>query len=408
MSLAIVGGGPAGLRAAEVLSSAGVPLTLYEGKPSAGRKFLVAGRGGLNLTHSEGSESFASRYRGSHPEGFWTSLLGDFSSQDLREWASGLGVETFIGTSGRVFPKQFQSAHLLRRWLKRIKEQGGIFQTRWKLIGIDPRDGRFSLSFSSPEGVKTVSHDAVILAMGGASWPETGSDASWIAVLKALGIRIHPLSPANCGWDANWDSAILAIAEGHPLKNLIVSAGGLSVQGELLITRTGLEGGALYQLGSVLRSLPDPALSLDLKPTFTSGELAAKIREVKPGRILGEAESRWRLSPASSALLRHHAPPEALDSPLLLAEAAKSLRIPLTGPRPIAEAISSAGGVCFDELNDHLMVRRLPGLFLAGEMIDWEAPTGGYLLQGCFGTGTRAAKGVASYLGGQSLPPKNS
>jgi uncharacterized flavoprotein (TIGR03862 family) len=406
--VAVVGAGPAGLRAAEILSGTGARVTIYEAKPSVGRKFLVAGRGGLNLTHSEEIEQFASRYKGSHQEGFWASLLNDFDNQDLRQWAQGLDVETFVGTSGRVFPKQFQSAHLLRRWIKRLKEQGVLFTTRWKWNGIHRRDDHLSVSFLTTEGVKNTVHDAVILALGGASWPETGSDASWIPILQKLGMLIKPFEPANCGWDVNWNSDILATAEGHPLKNLTVTASGLSVQGELLITKSGLEGGALYQLGSVLRSMPYPELVLDLKPTFSDHELAAKISDSDAHHILSVAIRKWRLSPAASSLLRAYASPDALNSPLLLSKVTKSLRIPLTGPRPIAEAISSAGGVAFEELDHNLMVRRLPGLFLAGEMMDWEAPTGGYLLQGCFATGTRAARGVASYLGGQSFPPKNS
>ena len=395
---AIIGGGPAGLRVAEILSASGIRVTLYEGKPSVGRKFLVAGRGGLNLTHSEEKERFSTRYKGSHPDGFWTSLLEEFGNQDLRAWAQGLGVETFVGTSGRVFPTQFQSAHLLRRWIRHLKDQGTLFKTRHKLIGIDPHDDRFSLSFLTQEGRKTALHDVVILAVGGASWPETGSDASWIPLLQKHGIVIHPLSPANCGWEANWNPDILATAEGHPLKNLTVTAGGVSIQGELLITKTGLEGGALYQLGSVLRTMQEPELFLDLKPTFSDRELASKINDSLSDNILSAAIRAWRLSVAAASLLRAYASPDALHSPILLSQEAKALRIRLTGPRPIAEAISSAGGVSFTELDDQLMVRRLPGLFLAGEMLDWEAPTGGYLLQGCFATGTRAAKGVIGYL----------
>lgn len=398
MNVGIVGGGPAGLRAAEVLSGSGVPVILYEAKPSVGRKFLVAGRGGLNLTHSEEKERFVTRYRGSHSEEFWTSLLEDFGNQELREWAQGLDVDTFVGTSGRVFPKQFQSAHLLRRWIKKLKDQGVAFRTRWQWVDIKTHDDRFTLSFKTQEGLQTVSHDAVIMALGGASWPETGSDGGWVSQFDHLGLSVAPLTPANCGWEVNWNTDILVAAEGLPLKNLTVTAGGVSVQGELLITRSGLEGGALYQLGYQLRTMKNPELILDLKPTFSAQVLADKITESNQDNILSIASKMWRLSAGVSALLKAYAPNESLHSPPLLAEAAKALRIPLTGPRPIAEAISSAGGVSFKELDDHLMVLRLPGLFLAGEMLDWEAPTGGYLLQGCFATGTRAAKSVVNYL----------
>lgn len=396
--IAIVGGGPAGLRAAEVLSKEGVCVTLYEGKPSVGRKFLVAGRGGLNLTHSEELKGFASRYKGSHPEGFWTSILKEFGNSEIREWALGLGVETFVGTSGRIFPKQFQSAHLLRRWLKRIKGQGVHFKTRWKLTAIHPRNDRFTLSFNSPEGTRSASHDAVILALGGASWPETGSDAAWVPFLRDLGIQIQVFAPANCGWNVNWNQDILSAAEGHPLKNLTVTARGVCMKGELLITRTGLEGGALYQLGYQLRTMKSPELILDLKPTFSVQELSDKITDSKSDNILAIAVSKWHLSAAAASLLVSYAPADFLNSPLLLAKSAKALCIPLTGTRPIEEAISSAGGVMFSELDDNLMLRKLPGLFVAGEMIDWEAPTGGYLLQGCFATGMRAAQGALKYL----------
>jgi uncharacterized flavoprotein (TIGR03862 family) len=404
-AIGVVGGGPAGLRAAEILSASGMSVTLYEGKPSVGRKFLVAGRGGLNLTHSEEKDLFATRYKGSYPDSFWTSLLKDFGNEDLRSWAAGLGVETFVGTSGRVFPKHLQSAHLLRRWIKRLRDQGTVFMTRWQWIAIDSHDDRFSVSFMTSEGRKTALHDAVVLALGGASWPETGSDATWVPILKNHGIQITPLVPANCGWDVGWDSDILTAAEGQPLKNLTVTAGGVSVQGELLITDTGLEGGALYQLGYVLRTMQDPELFLDLKPTFPDQELAFKISDSNPDNILSDAARKWRLSTAASSLLGAYASPDALRSPHLLSKQAKALRIPLTGPRPIAEAISSAGGVSFQELDGNLMVRRLPGLFLAGEMIDWEAPTGGYLLQGCFATGTRSARGVLDYLSKPLIAP---
>jgi uncharacterized flavoprotein (TIGR03862 family) len=263
---------------------------------------------------------------------------------------------------------------------------------------MDRHDDRFSLLFQTPTGERTTVHDLVILALGGASWPETGSDAGWVPILSTQGIRITPFAPANCGWEVNWNPDILAAAEGQPLKNLTVTAGSTTIQGELLITKSGLEGGAIYQLGSVLRSMQKKELFLDLKPTFSDQELASKITNFDSGNILSTAIRAWRLSAAAASLLGAYASPEALQSPLLLAKAAKALRLPLTGPRPIAEAISSAGGVSFDEVDDRLMVRKMPGLFLAGEMIDWEAPTGGYLLQGCFATGTRAAQGAMSYL----------
>jgi uncharacterized flavoprotein (TIGR03862 family) len=403
-SVAVIGGGPAGLRAAEVLSGSGIRVTLYEGKPSVGRKFLVAGRGGLNLTHSEDQTRFAERYRGSFPKGFWSSLLADFGNAELREWAAGLGVETFVGTSGRIFPKEYQSAQLLRRWVRRLREQRVDFRTRFQWVEFEKTEGCFHLSFMTQEGPFNTSHNAVVLALGGASWPETGSDASWVPILERQGLRTNPFSAANCGWNVDWDPLIPKTSEGLPLKNLRVSADRVSLHGELLITRTGLEGGALYQLGPVLRSMDRPSVILDLKPSFSSAQLAAKIPVCGTGDLVSAAAKAWRLSPAGENLLRCMAPSGSLASPLPLAEFAKAVTVRLSGPRPIREAISSAGGVSFTELDEYLMAGQHPGLFLAGEMLDWEAPTGGYLLQGCFATGTRAARGVQNYLSRSVLP----
>ncbi len=395
MKLAIIGGGPAGLRAAEVAAKAGAKVTLYEAKPSVGRKFLVAGHGGLNLTHSDPIEEFASRYEGSFQTGYWSSLLKDWGNNETRAWASDLGIETFIGTSGRVFPKEFKAAPLLRSWVRCLRALGVTIKTRHLLKQITPKDGHFILSFSTQEGALTTEHDAVVLALGGASWPETGSDASWVSLLGAMGVPITPFSPANCGWEANWghilNQDILANIEGYPLKNITVSAGEQRIAGELLITKYGLEGGALYQLGSALRRMDQPMLQIDLKPSFSAQELASRIIS-NPKDLIAAAAKAWRLSPTAKALLGSIA--SGRRDPLSLAELAKNLPIPLIGPRPIAEAISSAGGVSFDALDENLMVKSLPGLFLAGEMLDWEAPTGGYLLQGCLATGTRAANGA--------------
>ena len=401
-NLTIIGGGPAGLRAAEVAAKGGAKVTLYEGMPSVGRKFLVAGHGGLNLTHSDPKERFASRYQGSFIEGYWTSLLGDFSNDDLRDWSHSLGIETFIGTSGRVFPKEFKAAPLLRSWVRHLKTLGVTIKTRHRLMEINPQDDHFLLLFQTPEGQIQESSRMVILALGGASWPQTGSNASWNSGLQSLGIKVAPFLPANCGWKVNWydyfsNKDILSKIEGLPLKNIAVTAGEQTIQGELLITKYGLEGGALYQLGNTLRSMENPALKIDLKPSFNTRELTSKIIHFQKDFIVLASKS-WRLSPSASALLGAKAGELATQDPLTLATLTKNLSIPLTGPRPIEEAISSAGGVSFEGLDENLMVKRLPGLFLAGEMLDWEAPTGGYLLQGCFATGTRAARGALDYL----------
>ena len=401
MKITIIGGGPAGLKAAEVAAQGGAHVTLYEGKPSVGRKFLVAGHGGLNLTHSEPIQSFAKRYEGSFSDEYWTSLLSDFGNKETQSWAQDLDIQTFIGTSGRIFPKEFKAAPVLRSWVRRLRKLGVCICTRHSLSLIRPKDGRFDLTFSIQEGFTTVESDALILALGGASWPETGSDAKWVTILESLGIPITPLAPANCGWEVNWNSFlyqdILRSIEGQPIKNLTVRAGQKSISGELLVTKYGLEGGSLYQLGSALRGMEKPVVHLDLKPTFNINELVSKIIDLS-GDIIDRATKAWRLTPTAAALLRSAANDLDILNPLTLATLAKDLPIPLSSPRPIEEAISSAGGVSFGELDEHLMVKRYPGLFLAGEMIDWEAPTGGYLLQGCFATGTRAARGALSFL----------
>lgn len=384
--LAVIGGGPAGLRAAEIAASAGLQVALYDAKPSVGRKFLVAGKGGLNLTHGEEIGRFVGRYSG--PAGLWESLIADFDPAALREWAAGLGVETFQATSGRVYPKALKAAPLLRRWIERLRGLGVRFEMNHRLVSLEPS---FTLGFANGASATA---DAVILALGGGSWPQTGSDGGWISILEKLGIACRPLVPANCGWEVEWPPAALA-AEGTPLKNLHVSAGGQTAIGELMVTRYGLEGGAIYQLGAILREMPEPAIAIDFKPTFSHERLVAKMESVRRD-FLNEAATRWKLPEAARAILADRDFADASS----LAAAVKHCVIPLAGPRPIAEAISSAGGIGWDELEPSLMVKRLPGLFAAGEMIDWEAPTGGYLMQGCFATGTRAARSAAEWLGG--------
>lgn len=370
----MVGGGPAGLRAAEVVAQAGRRVALYEQKASVGRKFLVAGRGGLNLTHAEPPANFPARY-GSET-GRWRDLLAAFGPDALRAWADALGAETYVGTSGRVFPRGQQSARLLRRWVARLREQGVEFHVHQRLTGFDGPRLRFQ---DMRTGARAeVESPAAVLALGGASWPETGSDGQWP---QRLGLPVAPWQPANCGWEVAWRPGFLQVAEGLPLKNITVSAGGRTVAGEALVTRYGLEGGALYQLGPALRALAPPRLTIDLKPTFTVEALRRK------------PESAWRLSAAARALLEFHGGPGER------AAAAKGVALDLLGPRPLAEAISSAGGLPWDALTPDLMLIQRPGLFLAGEMIDWEAPTGGYLMQGCLATGERAGQGVLRYLG---------
>ena len=389
----VIGGGPAGLRAAELASASGAAVVLCDGQRSVGRKFLVAGRGGLNLTHGEAVEMFPARY-GSEQER-WRDLLREFSPDDLRPWAAELEVETYVGTSGRVFPRGQKAAGLLRGWVRRLRAKGVQFQTGCRLIGLIRESNGWRAEFRTDEGQLSLGARAVVLALGGASWPDTGSDGTWPALLTAHGVRVTPWAPANCGWNVDWPASLLERAEGLPLKNLTVTAGTESVSGELLITRYGIEGGAVYRLGPVLRSMRDPSLTIDLKPQLTSDA----VRQ----RLIERSDAGWsralKLSPAATALLETRIADHSVE-PQRLALLVKNFALPLRSPRPIAEAISSAGGVAWEEVDEHLMLRKMPGVFVAGEMIDWEAPTGGYLLQGCFSTGTRAGKRAAAFVRG--------
>ena len=298
-------------------------------------------------------------------------------------------METFQASSGRVYPKALKAAPLLRRWIARLKDTGVRFEMNHRWTGLTPGTPH-RLDFANGASFTA---NAVVFALGGASWPGTGSDGAWLPVLENLGVPCHPLSPANCGWEHAWSPEVLAIAEGMPLKNLKVRAGDTRATGELMVTRYGIEGGAIYQLGAALRAMPEPAISIDFKPTFTHAELVAKMESVRRN-FLDEARVRWRLGDAARAILAGM-PWHDAES---LAGLVKRCVIPLTGPRPIAEAISSAGGVRWPALDSNLMIRQCPGVFVAGEMIDWEAPTGGYLIQACFATGTRSGNSAAAWL----------
>jgi len=386
-----------------VAAAGGASVTLFDAKPSVGRKFLVAGRGGLNLTHAEPRERFVTRYSGpEQPGDLWATLLADFDPAALRTWAGELGVETFVQTSGRVYPQELKAAPLLRRWVQRLRDAGVQFAMRHRWTGFRP-GARWQLDFQVETGPRTVAADAVILALGGGSWPETGSDGAWVAALEQSGVAVAPLTPANCGWEIAWPSAVIAQAEGQPLKNITARVGAATATGELLVTRYGLEGGVIYQLGPALRALAAPELVIDFKPTYTVAQLVKKLGNC-PRNFLAEARSRWRLSDAAAVILDNLPGQSPFPSAEALATTVKGCVLRLTGPRPLAEAISSAGGVRWSELDAALMVRRLPGVFVAGEMIDWEAPTGGYLLQGCFATGTRAARGALAWQRAANLP----
>ena len=387
----IVGAGPAGLRASEVAAEAGAAVSVFDAMPSAGRKFLVAGRGGLNLTNTD--KDIQTKYSG-FPPGLCQELLEDFGPDDLRRWAEDLGVRTFSVSSGRVYPREMKSAPLLRRWITRLRSKGVQFHLRHRWSSIRADSGKWELGFTTPEGCVTVAADAVVLALGGGSWPQTGSDGSWQDVFRSMGVDVSPLVPANCGWEVAWPQSVIAEAAGHPLKNVRGFAGDATAYGELLITDYGLEGGVLYTLTPALRI--SPQLRLDLKPAFSFDELVSKMPQ--GGRFhLHEAFERCRIQDTARTILKNHADCTSWRTPEEFARAVKSLPIALDGPRPIAEAISSAGGICWSEVDGSLMIRKYPGVFVAGEMLDWEAPTGGYLMQGCFSSGTRAGKAAANF-----------
>ncbi len=384
---AIIGAGPAGLRAAELLAAAGLQTRIFEQKPSLGRKLLVAGRGGLNLTHSEPFDAFFTRYN--EPKR-WEKLLRRFPPDAALTWYADLGVSTFVGTSGRVFPRTLRAPAVLEKWLERLDALGCDFQTAHRfhhLIGQRP----FDLVFQRGEQFSLVTADVVVFSMGGGSWPQTGSDGNWIEQFRTMGIKVNDFIPSNVGWEYPWSEGFLKVADGKPLKNLAVSCQGRVVRGELLITRYGLEGGALYQLSQDLRRSPE--ISIDLKPDMTFGDLKAKWR-AGPNTVEG-AQRSWNLSASAALLLQEAMRPKGTND---LIRAVKDCRLRLTQPRPLDEAISSAGGVDWSELDDNLMLRQFPGLFCAGEMIDWDAPTGGYLLQGCLVTGTVAGEGAAKWI----------
>ncbi|MFM2044218.1 MAG: hypothetical protein RLY86_2794 [Pseudomonadota bacterium] len=395
--VAVIGGGPAGLMAAEVLSARGSRVDVFDAMPSVGRKFLMAGRGGLNITHSEPIDRFLGRYGSARS--FFDPLLARFSPTDLRAWCEGLGVPTFVGSSGRVFPRTFKASVLLRAWLKRLEGQGVRIHTRHRWTGWD-RVG--DLAFDTPAGPVAIAADATVLALGGASWPRLGSDGGWAPLLAARGIALSPFRPSNSGFDVAWSPGFIDRAEGEPLKRIALTIGTRTVKGELVVTRAGLEGGALYALSAPLRDaiLADGAVtvSLDLKPDLTEAQVAGKLGRASAGESLpNRLRKALTLGPPAGALIREFAPAADLGTPGRLARMVKALPVVLTGVRGLDRAISSAGGIRLDELDGNLMLTRLPGVFCCGEMLDWEAPTGGYLLQGCFASGIAVADGIGHW-----------
>ncbi len=394
----IIGGGPAGLMAAEVLLKGGAQVALYEAMPSPGRKFLVAGKGGLNLTHSEPREDFLSRFGVRRPQ--IEPLLDAFGPNEIREWASELGVETYVGSSGRVFPKEMKAAPLLNAWLEKLRASGLQIYTRHKWLGWGKDN---SLLFETPDGEKNVKADAVILALGGGSRPELGSDGGWIPLLKERNVKIAPLKPANCGFDVNWTPFFREKFQGKPLKTVAITFKGQRKKGEFIITENGVEGSLIYAISAQLRDeieLDGSAIiELDLTPDWTQEEVTEKLSRPRGSHSTSKHLKRTvKIIGVKSGLLWEFVPKEDFSDPKRLASAIKSLPIPLLAPRPLEEAISSAGGVTFEALDEHLMLRDIPGVFCAGEMLDWEAPTGGYLLTASFASGYVSGLGALDWL----------
>jgi uncharacterized flavoprotein (TIGR03862 family) len=401
-NVAIIGAGPAGLMAAEVLAPGGTDVTVYDGMPSAGRKFLMAGRGGLNLTHSEPLPQFLARYREASPH--LQVAVDAFPPNALREWSEALGQETFIGSSGRVFPKAFKASPLLRAWLRRLDSKGVKLVLRHRWTGWDPNG---HLLFQTPDGPRVVEAAATVLALGGASWPRLGSDGLWAETLAAKDVKISKLRPANSGFTVAWSEIFRDRFEGQPLKSVALTSGQNTVRGEATVTRTGIEGGAIYALSADLREAVDSAgratLYIALRPDLDTNALIAKLSAPKGKQSLSNfLRKAVNLSPVAIGLLQEAAKASGISlsplSPADLAGLINAVPIELTGVAPIARAISTAGGVSFDELDPDYMLRRLPGVFAAGEMLDWEAPTGGYLLQASFATGAAAGRGVLKWL----------
>ncbi|WP_045159166.1 TIGR03862 family flavoprotein [Stutzerimonas stutzeri] len=398
--VAIIGGGPAGLMAAEVLGQAGVNVDLYDAMPSVGRKFLLAGVGGMNITHAEDYAAFVSRY--AERAGDLRPLLDAFSPDSLREWIHGLGIDTFVGSSGRVFPSDMKAAPLLRAWLKRLRESGVQLHTRQRWLGWDEHG---ALRIAGPQGESLIEADATLLALGGGSWARLGSDGAWVPLLQNRGIAIAPLQPANCGFEvAGWSEHLREKFAGAPLKTVSLALPGEAPRkGEFVLTATGIEGSLVYALSAPIRNTINrdgaATVLLDLLPDRNLTQIASALARPRGSQSMAKHLHRQlKLDGVKAALLRELTDATTFQAPQALAAAIKALSIRLVRPRPLDEAISSAGGVPFEELDEDLMLRRLPGVFCAGEMLDWEAPTGGYLLTACFASGRAAAEGMLRWL----------
>jgi len=405
-TVAIIGGGPAGLMAAEIIAAEGHSVSVYDAMPSVGRKFLLAGVGGMNITHAEPAEDFHARYSANAQ---FLNTLKQFDASALRNWVHGLGIETFVGTSGRVFPKEMKAAPLLRAWLHRLRDLGVKIYPRHRWLGWD--DGK-ELIFSAPDGertvTKTVAADAVLLALGGASWQRLGSDGAWVPLLRERNVQVNELVPSNCGFDCEWSEVLLSQHAGAPLHGVGLScldAQGMSrsILSEAIVSNYGIEGTGIYALSKYLReSLAQNGsalLNIDLLPDLSADKIVQRLNKPREKNSLSNfLRKQLNLSPVKLALLRELTTKNTFENPALLALAIKKLSLTLTAIRPIDEAISSAGGVAGKELNSEFMLKKVPGVFCAGEMLDWDAPTGGYLLTGCFASGRAAGFGVVRYL----------
>lgn len=402
-SVAIIGGGPAGLMAAEVLSAGGIKVDLYDAMPSVGRKFLMAGKGGMNITHSEPFPQFVLRYGQRHKE--ISTLLQTLDPEALRKWIHGLGIDTFIGTSGRVFPSDMKAAPLLRAWLHRLRGAGVSFHMRHRWLGWGNHG---ALKFSTPEGEIHLKADAVILALGGGSWARLGSDGKWVALLEQRGITVAALKPANCGFDVKWSDYFNERFSGQPLKNIALAYQALagtehSKQGEFLITKSGVEGSLIYAMSAGLREKimahGEAIIWLDLIPSKIEQQVINEISHPRGSRSMAShLQSRLGIKGVKAGLLRELLTAQEYSNPATLGAKIKALPLRLVAIRPLDEAISSAGGVTFESLNGQLMLNNQPGTFCAGEMLDWEAPTGGYLLTACFASGRTAGLGALAWL----------
>ncbi|WP_315832168.1 TIGR03862 family flavoprotein [Bradyrhizobium prioriisuperbiae] len=398
LNVAVIGAGPAGLMAAETLANGGARVTVYDHMPSAGRKFLMAGRGGLNLTHSEPLDRFMARYGAAEP--WLRETIARFSPDDLRAWCESLGQPTFVGSSGRVFPKALKASPLLRAWLRRLDQAGVQIALRHRWTGWAP-DG--ALVFDSPGGPVPIAADAVVLALGGASWPRLGSDGGWSALLQARGVEVMALRPANSGFLVAWSQMFRDRFEGSPLKGVALEFGARTTRGEIMVTRDGLEGGGIYALSSVLREEIAQAgsalLKIALRPDIATLDLVRRLSGPRNKQSLSTfLRKATGLSPVAIALLQESAITDGRSlsalSPVELAETINAVPVRLTGTASLARAISTAGGIAWSEVDDSFMLKRLSGVFVAGEMLDWEAPTGGYLLQASFATGVAAGQGA--------------